>query len=330
MVPQNDLTMVPRIQLPTAGIHCRICLAKGKGPIVLARSAPFHNLVVDNGMNKIADDPFSALSTYCHIGTGTAEVKSTDNGLETFKAATNNIVFSGASIKGVPPYFTKYVLIYRFVSGTFNNDIISEVAFSDQATDGNIFSRALVEKPDPFNTPTTLLVRNDEWLDVTYEFNLNPAFINADGSANDGTGVIVLNGIGYNYTVRPANVTNIAYWAALNTQAVFTPVAGSYAKSYGSGSVLGPVTGEPTSPSGDDADSAGSEISAIPYVNGTFNRDIILNIGPFDCNATGGIGALRFHTGFGSYQIAFDPVVPKNEDNSVNFPVNLAWQNQVV
>lgn len=318
------------IQLPRAGIHCQVHLAKGRGRQAPRRLGTFYNLVVKGGLNNLASSMFSALVTHCHCGTGSAPVAVNNTVLANFLAGTNNLVETNESAKAIAPYFSRAVRTFRFVAGTFDGDIITEVGFSNQATDGGLFSRALVEVPDRFNDPTAMLIRDDEWLDVAYEFRLYPSFINADGSLNDGTGVIDVNGVGHGYAIRPANVSNLLYWKALEATAAFKAVSGSYGTSYAAGSVLGLVTNSASLPSGAAADSGDSSIYALPYTADSYNRDIILAVGPGDFNASGGVGAIRFNTGFGSYQMSFSPAVPKTSGGSWNFKLNLAWDNVVI
>ena len=44
----------------------------------------------------------------------------------------------------------------------------------------------------------------------------------------------------------------------------------------------------------------------------------------------GGVGAMVFNTGLGSYQIAFDPVIPKDATKVWTFVSNLAWARATI
>ena len=312
-----------------AGIHCLVTMTKGRGSIVTGEFGPFHNLITNNGLDLIADTIFEDLTTYCHCGTGDAEVLPGDTSLDSFVAATNNIVFDSLSTQGLPPYYTQYIQTYRFAAGTFNNESIKEVAFTDQATGGNLFSRALVKTP--FGVLTSSAIRSDEWLDVTYQFRVYPQYINADGSVADGTGTVTTPDGTHDYVIRPANVTNVAYWDASKAKAEPFAVSTAYMSGYQDVSVLQNSTLQPTLPGGTDlsTDADTGSVAALTYTNGTFNRDLTYNASPAALNASvGGLGCVRFHTGFGAYQMSFDPPIPKWW-NQFQLKVNVAWGNQV-
>jgi len=312
------------LTLPVGKIHCAVSVTKGRGSIITGAVGPFNNTVVDIGLDDLADSLFSSISTYCHCGIGTSLPATGNTALENFFAATNTIQDSVSDINAIPPYFSRRIITYRFTAGTFDGDqSITEVAISDQATTGGIFARALVR--DPQNDFAIVSPLTDEWLDVTYEFRLYPDHINADGTPNDLTGVINVWGSNHNFWMRPAFVSNIVYWNANAARAQWIALSGSWAAFFASTSVLGAVTGEPTNPSGADATSNGSEIYHATYIPGDHARNIQLSIGSTDGNASGGIGAMRFHTGFGAYQIRFAPAIPKDVTKSWTFVVALNW-----
>ena len=309
------------------GIHCQVTLVRGKGSIELERVGPFHNLVVNNGKNNIADTTFNTLTTYCHAGSGSTDVLPGDTGLANFEAATNNVLTNVTSVKGSAPYYANCVKTFRFAEGTLTSKTIREVAFSTQATNGAIFSRALVLLP--YGGKASVNVGATEWLDVIYEFRLYPQFVTDAGVPTDASGTIVIGASSYAFVIRPSNVTTTGYWDAQLCRAQWVAVSSAWLSSFSSTSALGLVSNQPTNPSGADATSVDSTIQHITYSAGSYNREIQLIIGLADCNASGGIGAVRFHTGMGAYQMTFTPAVPKNAGNTIRFIVNLAWDNKV-
>lgn len=329
-MPTDELR--PRISLGSASqmivsqpiMRGRFRLTKGRGDEIIWQSPWFDNLITDYGRNGLADTLMSALTTYCHVGTGTAIAAASDTGLASFFAATSTVTWSSNTVSGDAPHYAKYIRNFRLPAGTFDGHTMTEVALSDQATDGHAFSRALIE--DPTGQFTAVKYYDDEWCDVTYEFRLYPDHINADGTPNDGTGTLTIEGSDYTYTIRPCFVTNVVYWDGSETRAQFREAGSDYAAFFGSASVLGAVTGEPTSPSGTDVTNA-NHVMAATYVTDTFTRAIYLAVAPTVGNATGGIGAMRINTGFGTYQIAFDPVIPKDSSMAFQLAVNLAWDN---
>lgn len=328
-------------RLATAGMGGRFKLTKGKTiggivdvstgmplpgtgiDVVTGESGWFDNIFTDNGLNKIAASIYSDVSGYCHCGTGTAAENASDVSLATFLAATSNITANSETAQGSPPYYGKSTKTWRFAQGAAEG-IIAEVGISDQATTGDLISRARVK--DGGGTPTTIEVLSDEWLDVTYEFRLYPDHVSADG-----TGSVDYSGDSYDYTIRAANVTNYLYLRALHCRAQGAVIGVSQGAAYGSGAALGAVTSTPTGASSDTiAASSGSAWSASSYSNGTFTRDISLTIDPTDGNTTGGVKALMFYTGLGSYQILFDPIIPKTVIKQWVFVATLAWTRATI
>lgn len=295
--------------------------------VVTGESGWSHNIVTNNGLNKLADNLMSAVTTYCHCGTGTTSEVATDTALETFVAATNSIESTDSAVEASAPYFASYTRTFRFAEGVAEGNI-SEVGFSDQATTGDLFSRARVK--DGGGTPTTISVAADEWLDVTYEFRLYPDHILSGGGADDGSGTISISATSTSYTIRPSFITNSLFWVASTTRAQFKSVSSIWAKFFDSASTLGAATSEPTNNSGADADATHSAISAATYSTDTYNRDISLQVGLSDGNASGGVGAIRFNTGMGTYQMDFDPVVAKDATKVWTFVVNLAWTRATI
>lgn len=329
----------------SVGIHCRVWVRKGKTlggivdvstgqvmpgtgqDVVLQEVGPFHNLITNNGLNKLADNNMANVTTYCHCGTGTVAEANGDTALGTFVAATNTVQSTSSTVQGSAPYYASYTRTFRFAEGVAEGNI-SEVGFSDQVTTGDLFSRALVK--DGGGSPTTISVLSGEWLDVTYEFRLYPDHILSGGGADDGTGTISISAVSYDYVIRPSFVTNSSHWVASVTNGLFRTVSSAWANFFGSASTLGAATSEPSSPSGSAATSEHSSISAATYSTDTYARDVSLTIGLEDGNASGGVGAIRFHTGMGSYQMSFDPVVPKDSTKVWTFVQNLAWARATI
>jgi len=304
------------------GIHCNVTLIKGIGTLVTDTIGPFKNLILTNGLDSLANNEFNAWVTYCHVGTGSNPVSIGQTGLQDWVASTNNVIDSSTSTKGLAPFYSQRIKRWRFAAGTFNNHVITEVSFSNQASNGAAFSRALVS--ESIGQFTSSWVRADEWLDVVYDFRLYPQFINTDGSLNDGSGTIEFKGVTYDYLIRPANVTTLLYWDASKAIARAVPVSSNYMCGYSSSSVLGLVTNQPTTPAGTNATTINSTFAYNTYSAGTYTRDIFYNLGPAALATT--LGAVRFHTGFGAYQMQFTPPLAKGAD-VMSFRVTLTWGN---
>jgi hypothetical protein len=314
------------LELPAPRVRCRVQARKGRGSVITGEGPWVHNTVVVGGLNNLADSLFSTLATYCHVGVGTQAVSSGDAGLGSFFAASNSVQNAISDTNSTPPYYARRQITWRFAAGTFDgNQPLTEIAISNQATNGNILARALVH--DPVNVFTAVTPRADEWADVTYEFRLYPDHVNADGAPLDLTGIVEVWGEAHSFWLRPAFVTNISYWDASQARAQLRSVSSTWARFFGSTSVLGAVGGEPTNPSGGYATTSESDALHSSYTPGTFMRAAHLVVAPTEGNASGGIGAMRFHTGLGAYQVRFAPAIPKDISKAWTFSAVLDWSD---
>jgi len=311
-----------------AGIHCNVTLVKGVGDIVTGSIGPFKNMVCKTGLNGLADYEYDTLVTYCHVGVGNDPVLISNTQLDSWTASTNNVIDSSLSTKGLPPYYSQRIKTWRFTAGTFNNHQISEIGFSDGATNSSMFSRALVITA--FGKESSSWIRSDEWLDVVYDFRVYPQYANADGTPNDGIGTLLMNSISHSYVIRPSDVTDLTYWDASKAIAQIIPASATIfiTNSAAAGYILSDISTH-TAPFDGFADTTNSSMTNSTYVNDTYNRNVAYHWGPVNCNATGGIGGIRFFTGMGSYQMSFSPALNKVWGTSMTFRINLAWANKV-
>lgn len=293
--------------------------------IVTFDGPQFPNIITNLGLDNIADNPFSGLTNWCHCGTGTATEAAGDTALQTFLASTNSIQSSSSTAQGSAPYYGRRVKTFRFGEGAAEGNV-AELGFSSQSGTGQLFSRARVK--DGGGSPTTITVQSDEWLDVTYEFRLYPDHILSGGGADDGTGTIDISGDSYDYVIRPCRITDELYWRAQVAEGRNRLIVVQYAGAYAT-QTLGAATGNPggTVYSLASPDTSSSQDT---YSNGTYNRDVQLIVGIDDGNVPGGVGSIEFWTGLGSYQMSFDPVVPKDATKVWTLTQNLAWTRATI
>ena len=115
------------------------------------------------------------LARYCQLGSGNAEPKVTDTGLQAFEAEVidnNNAIADAATIIHLPQsneYAMHHTTYYKF-DRVINNKNISEIALSPYANNHEfkgVFTRALIK--DALGQPTTLTVKSNEVLEVYYK-----------------------------------------------------------------------------------------------------------------------------------------------------------------
>lgn len=271
----------------------------------------FDNLILDQGMNYLG----GILSTYanaCQVGSGTTAPAVSDTGLVSRVAGTSTILSSSSSPASVPPYYVALTRTFRFAEGAAAGNL-AEIGVGQTTTTNTLFSRALIK--DGMGNPTTITVLSDEILDVTYELRYYCP-------PTDVTGTIVATGnIGgtYDFILRAANVTSGN--SNLGWLLPVTQTQSGTATSY-SGDI-GAIT---ASPSGTTSNV--SQPASITYVNGNFYIDRVLTISSSQGNIVGGIRSVMAKMGIGTYQLQFDPTVPKTSLDVVQLTFRISWARQ--
>lgn len=314
--------------------------------------ADFPNLITNVGMDQFARASYIQQGySYCCVGSGNQTPSFTDTQLQSLLAQTNNMptdIGGAAGINMTDPnnMYGYRRWAWRFPDGQAAGNI-QEVGIRTYIlgnTTDPLMSRALVL--DVNGQPTSITVLNDETLDVFWEIRVYVPVI-------DTTGTITLEGIDYNYTVRPLDVGGQnygAWWNLLRTGRAqnmnpndnFSWQSEPYdaAFLFTRNNALVPATTSMTdmrTAGGSDAASyygrSPSSITVVPYVGGDFYLDRVLNFGLADGNFIGGSDgkgdhgrALLLSTGmFGGYQIVFDKKIPKTDQKKWNQPFRISW-----
>jgi hypothetical protein len=305
----------------------------GTGIDVVTGERPWsNNIITDLGMNKVADTQFNPATAYCHVGSGTAVASENDTALATFIASENSLEALDSTNESSAPWYASYVRTWRFPEGEAEG-IIAETAVSSQATTGEIYSRALVS--DGAGGTTTIQVLSTEWLDVVYEHRIYPGHILANGNPDDATGTIQIEGVNYDYVLRPSEVDDWTRYL-LEFTMNFKPSVFRLGDAYGPDAVIGAVTGKPTATlSTGILTNADASTEKASYSVDTFNRDLTLIMGLNSANIVGGIAALQIYFGLGEYQWTLDkttgggPVLKDNTKVWV-YNTNMAWARAVI
>ena len=278
----------------------------------------FDNLVTDFGLNLMG-----ATVDYlrgCHVGSGSSPPSINDTALEVLVATANGL--SGGtydtygSAQASPPYYIRRVVTFEFGEGAAEGNL-SEVGVGLVSTSGGyLFSRALIL--DGAGDPTTITVLSDEILRVTYELRLYPPDADVSGSAD-------ISGASYNFTSRAANVTNFDSnqgWAMLTAGTTGARHhSQSYFRAYEDGTSLGDVYSQPSGSS----DNAQHGTETIEYVDQSLEVSISKMFPVDEANFEGGIGAFLVNIGWGTYQIAVTPSIPKTSFDELTVEFIHSW-----
>lgn len=296
--------------------------------------AHFPNLITNAGLNAIGVNAGNPIETG-QVGSGNNAPAFSDTQLQSRIAYTSNRPsgIGGASgISGGAEPFAYVRTVWRFVDGQAAGNIqevgVGQVV-TNPATDP-LFSRALVL--DAAGDPTSITVLSDETLDLFYEFRIYLP-------TTDVTGSIVLEGVSYDYTIRPIDFNSRsfgAWWYALSSRAPpfnafinqnlrwgddpYMPCALAYA-----GQTLQPIDFGIRDQSG--SYQSASALSLLPYTTNTFYRDMQVKFALGDGNVPGGVGKLLLSTGwFGGWQIVFTSrKVPKTDQKKWDQTFRITW-----
>lgn len=274
--------------------HFRIC---GKRPDgrerVIAGWQP--NLITDAGLERYGST--TGATTWCSLGSGTATPQVSDTGLVAPFASAAMAALAGG-VQSSEPYYGWQQRQAAFTPpGTPLT--VAEIGFGWESDGSTLWSRALIK--DEEGDPQSFIWLADESLAVTYELRLYPWLA-------DATDAIVLGGIEYETTTRAAKVTWITGWRAHASgpaQLFMRPTnVAEAAKVYGGN--IGAIT---TIPSG-TATEADSAVESS-YVAESLKRSGSCTWNQGSANYKNGIGALYVVSTAGSYQVDFDPKLPK-------------------
>jgi len=270
----------------------------------------FPNLITDRGLdylcslyNELNGRP-QYLIARCTVGTGSATPAASDLHLAGTVLGTV-IAYNFASVwVSTPEYYAKMTNTYEFALGAVVGNV-AEVGLGPSnyvltSPYDDLFSRALIV--DGLGAPTTITVLSDEILRVFYELRCYCDM------ASDETYSIDISGVPYDIVMRPSELGNVNMlmngpFFVNNTGGGYTDCAQTY-----STNVLGAKTASPATTGGYDIFNA---VSVNTYSLGDHYRDMILTVPVGNGNYAGGIGAARFGSFFGKWQMNFSPKIPK-------------------
>jgi hypothetical protein len=300
------------------------------------------NTILDNQLEYYGGSgPSQSFMSACHLGTSSQAESTADTALISWLAATNfetQVQDNYHYTSGSAPYWGARRRKARFEPNFGGGDVnINELgtcytALQDGNTNGELDSRALTR--DSNGDPTTVSVLSTEYLDVWYTRRIYPSYINeTTGAPIDGTGSIDIDGITYNYTIRPGLLTNSTAWGgAIDDQ--FSPRKNSPSEFtcgtwYEHPATLGGVTSNPST-GGSNSSVDTSLVSLLAYAPFSYNRTGIYSAALDDANFASGIGGISFDSSMGTYQCILDAGVPKTSSLTFDWYCNFAWNRKVI
>lgn len=251
------------------GLSGRFRLVKSRDGVV-SQELEFDNLILDSGLERLG---VGAIIDRCKVGAGNAAPTVADTTLASEVATSTNR-------RSVTPYltasttgrWTEVTTCYRFAAGV-GTGTIAEIGMGWAS---GLWSRTLVK--DGSGVPTTITKLADETLDVYYTLRIQLP-------AADITGSIVLEGVTYDYILRPAMINRQGQNAFFgNAFGAHDATDGS--SWYPSGSPIAAVDSAP----GGNASGDG-RVSAA-YTPGSKTRRITYSAGLDAANVVGGFKSI--------------------------------------
>lgn len=269
---------------------------------------PSPNLITNLGLDALGED---ASFIRMHLGTGTAPPQDTDTGLDNFgvNVQGSNPVQSFHS-SGESPWFCETRLTWTSAVGGATGTW-TEIGVSNQNTNGNLRSRALIL--DQGGQPTSFPVLADEQFQGTYIFR---EYV----PESDSPATITLGSNSYNTITRPISVATVnanpGQWGCnLDGTSQFISHTGSQ---WYTGGLVAITAGAPTGPV-----SGAVTASASAYGAGNYYRDSSLRWG--SGSAVGSLRTLVFAFRSGRLQVEYDPVVNKLTTEEVIHNQRISW-----
>lgn len=278
----------------------------------------FPNTLLTSGRNALATQ--NNWLGCCQVGTDGTLPAIGQTKLIGYVAGTSDIESTSYGAQGSAPYYGWKLRRYRFAVGT-TAAILSEVGIGWATTDTNVLiTRALIV--DIYGVPTTVTPASDEILDVICQFRNYPPL-------SDATGVVTLNGVDYNYTVRASEV-NSDKWGQYLGDTIGVHVNQYWWLAYSD--VIGSITQAPFGSSA-ACDSGGMYNSG--YSNNSYQRQVNCPCGPTGWNISGGFRSLVAATKIGNFQTEFSAVtgggkVPKTSGYTMSMAWMLSWMEATI
>ncbi len=275
--------------------------------------AEFSNLITDAGLNNLVNFLwFNGV----FIGTGNTPPTVNDTDLASYLNFSAVRMASTTGTTTSAPYYTWFRRTFRFEAGMATGNL-TEIAMGWRSgTVNNLISRTLIK--DANGIPTTLTILADEILDVTYEFRYYIPLTDVSGNITFSGNI----GGTHAYVIRPANIST-------NTSSGWNAAAGAHANpaqnlciAYAGGG-LGTIFSEPSGAI--ITTNSSFYTSSAAYVLNSYTLTSTYVLGVDWANDPRGIKCMRVPLGPGTYQIEFDPPIPKTNADTLSFTLSYTW-----
>lgn len=282
-----------------------------------AEVGPFHNLLLNQGLNRFATFAGADVYGYFQVGTGTSTPTVTQLQLDARVGnpfGYSSQISSTISNSGAPYYYSARIFTGLSSIGAFGTVNLTEVGIGGNGA-ALLFSRALIL--DSNGNPVSFPISSDEQLQISYELRLYPPLSDANFTVNvSGT---------RNVIVRALGVTDTSYWGVVSPSAGAN-VTGANAppgqnNNFWTGG-LNPITS--SAPQGSSIPSVGGRV----VTNSAYSVDSYKRGCRWSWPSTSANGTIRTHGvgwNFCQFQVQYDPPIVKTSDQTLYLDYEIAW-----
>lgn len=315
------------IETPKVGVCGRFRLVID-GPDRREDTGWFNNLITDSGLNRLGEDNpnFRALNALDNarnmfgrfvLGGGSAEPRPTDTDLASLIVRAPGDIVQDSETCNYERGYYEFVCRYQFGEGVAAGNI-SEIGL--QPTGKPLWCRALVLDAD--GNPTTITVRENEFLTVYYSYRMmipKQDFVyNINVMYNEESVPTVV-------TIRPVNANRAgSLYDPSFTLRSYANIAGasaqrsSYTRFYNGG------LADPTAlnPLGSYISAGGMTVEQ--YITNSFKSSVTKSVDLNDWNNSD-LSTFYDGGGQGAWQINFNPPLRKTNDQRMTFTTRYSW-----
>ena len=272
---------------------------------------PFHNLILNNGLNGIGTNGSSWVSNV-YLSTGTASPTVGDTSMQVTGSAISKGSPTSSSFTQTTtfPRYQGTIWSYTFAQGAATGNW-TEVGIGRAVN--NLWSRELIR--NSAGDAITLTVLAIDILTVEYELRVYY-------KETDTTGTINISGSNYDYIIRPrTDVPNLA----------LLMVTGSWMSPGGGAVVAGAVWNGALNAlyvaPGGSASSTSNVPTVSPYVSNSYTKTMTFTWGISVGNLAGGITVVApyVHGGASPFKIGFTPAIPKDNTKQLSLTFSFTW-----
>lgn len=275
----------------------------------------FPNLLTNLGLNAIGQE---AKFNRMHLGTGTSIPDVTDTSLANFgvNVQSGSPSQNEYGVEAGPPRYGWTRLTWTSTAGGATGTW-TEIGISDQNTNGNLRSRALIL--DGGGNPTSFPVLSDEQFQGTYEMRTYLP-------ASDAQEAVAMSGTPYDTTTRAVrgNASSLSTSAGWNpyltsSSSIFRPVSSSGTSQDVWNGGLGAITD--ANPLGTRV-AGNASISTEAYGSGNYYLDFGMRFGS---GSSGSFRTFMFLSASGCFQTEYDPPITKLTTEEVIHNLRISW-----